>query len=60
MTVTAQAKVTSECGNIKKIVFRNSLLYIVWDDDTASVYQYNWVKNINNMENIQDEYTPQK
>lgn len=45
MSFTAKVEVESERKNIKRIVFKGSILYIIWDNDTASKYQYNHVKD---------------
>lgn len=52
MTTSKHVEVISERKNIKKIIFKGSILYIVWDNNTASKYQYNWIKSINNAKTI--------
>ncbi len=48
------ANIISMRNNIKKVIFKGSCFYIIWDDNSASKYQYNWIGNFEDSKFIEE------
>lgn len=48
--------ISANSKGIKTIVFELGCLYLIWEDDTMSQYQYNWIANHSDSKILGKEY----